>query len=127
MFVRIALSLLLALSPVAALAEGWSLADSGAEFRRIDNRAKFVELVGEGELTRFGVAVKVEPDGQIRGRALGRSVTGAWDWRGGYFCRDLFWGSRGLGTNCQSVAVSGQIVRFTSDEGRGPFADLKLE
>jgi hypothetical protein len=127
MFVRITLSLVLGLSPIPAAAEGWSLADGGAEFRRIDDRAKFVELVGDGELTRFGVAVKVEPDGQIRGRALGRSISGAWDWRGGYFCRDLFWGSRELGTNCQSVAVSGQIVRFTSDEGRGPFADLKLE
>ena len=124
---RAALFVLFAVLPGLAAAEGWSLAASGAEFRRIDDRESFVRIVEQGTLSRFGITLRVVPDGRIEGRAFGRDVTGQWDWRQGYFCRDLDWGSTELGQNCQEVRVSGRLVRFTSDQGKGRFADLRLE
>lgn len=115
------------LLPAAAHAEGWALAKAGTEFERVEERDRFVEIISQGSLNRFGMTLVVAPDGRIGGRAFGRDVTGQWQWRDGFFCRDLYWGSRNLGPNCQEVKVSGEMVRFTSDEGTGDFADLRLE
>ena len=119
--------LALALWPAAALSEGWALAEKGAEFERVEDRDRFVQIISQGSLNRFGMTLVVQPDGRIDGRAFGRDVSGKWQWRDGYFCRDLSWGSRDLGPNCQEVKVSGEMVRFTSDQGSGDFADLRLK
>ena len=113
----LALVCLLLIAP-PALAEG---------FQTVRDRGTFVSLVQGKSLKRSGIALTVTPDGQILGRALGRPVTGAWRWQGGYFCRDLFWGKRDLGPNCQQVQVQGRTLRFTSDRGAGMYADLTLD
>lgn len=95
-------------------------------FTQISNRDAFVSLIEGRELTRFGIELTVTPDGKIDGRAFGRNVSGAWRWNSGYFCRDLYWGSRNLGPNCQAVKVQGRTVRFISDQGSGEYADLTL-
>lgn len=100
-----------------ALAEG---------FDQIRERDTFVSVIKDRELTRFGIAIDVLENGRIEGRAFGRSVTGAWRWSDGYFCRDLFWGSRDLGANCQAVKLQGNTIRFISDQGSGEYADLYL-
>ncbi len=117
----------LMVSPMAALAEGWALAKDGTEFQRVENRDQFVQIISKGKLNRFGMTLVVQPDGRIGGRAFGRDVKGQWQWRDGYFCRDLYWGTRNLGPNCQEVKVAGEMVRFTSDQGTGDFADLRLD
>lgn len=100
-----------------ALAEG---------FERVTDEARFLALVENRDLTRLGVSVKVERDGDIIGRAFGRQVTGEWQWADGFFCRDLYYGSDNLGANCQMVEVSGRTLRFTSDRGAGIHADLRV-
>ena len=97
-----------------------------AEFSQVSERERFVSLVEGRDLTRFGIRVEVTPNGQIKGRAFGRSVTGAWRWAEGYFCRDLYWGSMELGANCQAVRKKGDTLRFISDRGTGRYADLYL-
>lgn len=92
----------------------------------VSDRDNFVELVNGKELRRFGITLNVTPDGQIIGRAFGTPVSGAWEWENGYFCRDLFWGQQDLGFNCQLVQIDGARMRFTSDQGTGPYADLTL-
>ncbi len=100
---------------------------AGAEgFDPVQERDTFVSLVEGRKLTRFGIKLTVTRDGEIRGRAFGRAVTGAWNWRGGYFCRDLYWGSRALAPNCQAVKRQGRTLRFISDRGTGRYADLTL-
>ncbi|MEM9342854.1 MAG: dihydrodipicolinate reductase [Pseudomonadota bacterium] len=117
----------IALLPFSANAtEGWSLAPDGTQFQRIAGKGTFVRIIQQGDLSRLGIRLKVRPDGQITGRAWGRNVTGQWSWRDGYFCRNLFWGKREVGPNCQEVKVGGNMVRFTSDRGNGDFADLRL-
>ncbi len=95
-------------------------------FSQVTDRQKFVSLVDGRELTRFGIKLDVMPDGRIVGRAFGRPVTGAWNWRSGYFCRDLYWGDYDIGANCQAVKVQGATLRFISDRGTGRYADLQL-
>ena len=102
-----------------ALAEG---------FERIEDENRFTRLMQNYDLRRFGIRLKVADNGQIVGRAFGQKVSGDWDWRDGFFCRDLYWGGKELDTdNCQLVEISGSTVRFTSDKGTGDSADLKLE
>ena len=112
--------------PMAALAEGWALAKDGTEFQRVENRDQFVQIISKGKLNRFGMTLVVQPDGRIGGRAFGRDVKGQWQWRDGYFCRELYWGKDALGYNCQEVRVKGGKIRFTSDRGAGDFADFRL-
>lgn len=95
-------------------------------FSQISDKNDFVSVVDGRKLTRIGIHLDVTPDGKIIGRAFGRDVTGAWTWKSGFFCRDLYWGSRDLGANCQAVRISGDTIRFISDQGSGDFADLKL-
>lgn len=114
----------LKIAMVMILASGPALADG---FDQVVNETEFVSLIEDKKLTRFGIKLTVMPNGQIAGRAFGRDVTGAWQWKSGYFCRDLFWGERDLGPNCQAVKVQGETIRFISDQGQGQFADLKLD
>lgn len=95
-------------------------------FSQITDRDQFMSLVEGRDLTRMGIEVVVTPDGDIRGRAFGRDVSGAWQWDGAYFCRDLYWGERNLGSNCQAVERDGNTLRFTSDQGEGRHADLYI-
>ncbi|MBE0453761.1 dihydrodipicolinate reductase [Roseovarius autotrophicus] len=97
-----------------------------ADFAPVTERDGFVSLISGRDLTRFGIRLKVTPDGHIRGRAFGRDVRGAWRWDGDYFCRSLYWGEMDLGPNCQAVRLNGDTIRFISDQGTGQFADLYL-
>lgn len=117
----------LALAPATpAPAEPWALVDDPSSFREVKDESEFIQIVTKGTLSRFGIKLNVRPDGSILGRAFGMPVRGAWRWREGYFCRDLYWGQREVGANCQQVKVSGNTLRFTSDQGQGRYADLVL-
>lgn len=111
----------------AILASSLALPAFAEGFSKVQDRNAFVALMQAGQLTRVGIKLNVTPDGQIKGRALGYDVTGSWEWKGGYFCRDLFWGGDELGANCQEVRVQGNTVRFTSDKGTGDYADLRIK
>lgn len=126
MIYRFAISAFLSLAAAAAHAEAWSLVPSGTDFRKIGDRNTFVGIVADRELKRFGIKLEVNSDGTIGGNAFGQQVTGAWQWQDGFFCRELYWGSRAIGANCQEVRAAGDTLRFTSDRGTGDFADLRL-
>ena len=113
---NILMSLVLLAAPVGAQ----------AEFSPVTERSQFLSLIEDRDLTRFGITVEVTTDGQIKGRAFGRNVSGAWKWNGDYFCRNLYWGSMDLGANCQAVRRKGETLRFISDQGTGRQADLYL-
>ena len=100
---------------------------AAAEFTNVTSRAQFEQLITGRELRRFGIRLTVTPTGVIVGRAFGGEVTGEWNWRDGYFCRDLFYQGDELGFNCQLVQRHGDTLRFTSDRGTGRFADLTLQ
>lgn len=107
----------------------FSFISSGArsEYLVIKDKNTFIAAIKDKTLKRPLIRLEVTEDGKITGRAAMLSVTGQWTWEKSYFCRDLFWGSRNLGYNCQQVSRSGKKIRFTSDEGEGDFADFTVK
>ena len=97
-----------------------------AEFLVIYQREQFIEAISGRELKRPLIKLSVSETGGIDGSALTTPLRGSWKWQDGYFCRDLFWGKRDLGYNCQQVSVKDKKIRFTSDQGQGNFADFTL-
>lgn len=96
-------------------------------FERVSQRGDFMTLVQGRTLHSLGVSLRVLPEGRIEGRAFGADVQGRWQWRDGFFCRELFAAGRAYPMNCQAVAVEGTTLRFTADRGRGDRADLRLK
>ena len=115
---------LLASAMLAILAVGNASANG---FSQVTEESRFVSLVSGKQLTRFGIKLGVTPDGQIKGKAFGKTVSGAWRWNSGLFCRDLYFGDRDLGPNCQVVKIDGSTIRFISDKGAGDHADFGLK
>lgn len=105
----------LALMPLPALA-----------FEPVTDGAQFRQLVYGNQLTRLGISLEVNADGRITGRGMGRDVSGQWQWRDGYFCRSLYWGTRDLGTDCQAVLREGDELRFVTERGAGIHADFRI-
>ena len=98
-----------------------------SEYLVTKDKNTFIATIKEKTLKRPLIRLEVTEDGKITGRAAMLSVTGQWTWENSYFCRDLFWGSRNLGYNCQQVSRSGKKIRFTSDKGEGDFADFTVK
>lgn len=98
-----------------------------ADFATVDSADRFRDLITGKVLTRPLIQLRVSPSGQIEGSGAKIAVEGNWRWQDGYFCRDLKWGKRDLGYNCQEVRVNGNRIRFTSDRGTGDYADFSLK
>lgn len=103
-----------------------ALPGAASAFEPVVTKDAFLTVIAGKALTRMGITLDVTPAGEIRGRAFGKPVSGAWRWQGGYFCRSLYFGQRDLGDNCQLVQLRGDTVRFTLDRGEGDYADLRL-
>lgn len=112
--------LILGLMATAVRAEG---------FVPVTDRERFVDLVATRALQHpvFGIRLAVTPDGAIRGEALGWEVTGTWDWKDGYSCREMDWSGTPIPFNCQLVEVADQRLRFTVDKGEGDAATFRLD
>jgi hypothetical protein len=99
------------------------------DFEPIRDRGSFLSLI-EGRtlhLKLFRISLSVLPDGRIDGNALGWPVAGSWEWKDGYFCREMDWSGSPIPFNCQLVEAQGDSeVRFTVDEGRGQSATFRL-
>ena len=100
-----------------------------ADFKPISDREAFMQAIDGRELRMgvFQITLKITPDGQINGSALGWDVTGTWAWDDGYFCREMDWSGKVIPYNCQLVEVLGaEKVRFTVDKGAGDEATFNL-
>lgn len=114
-------TVLLALSLICAAA-----GPAAADFARVTEAEDFRRIIEGKTLTRPLIRLAVLPEGEIRGTGAAKTVSGSWQWQDGFFCRDLSWGDKALGYNCQEVRVNGQKLRFTSDKGTGDSADFNL-
>lgn len=101
-------------------------APARAEFQKIEDERTFRAIVAGKTLKRPLIRLQVRPEGTIKGRGAAWDVTGQWNWRGGYFCREMNWRDRDIAYNCQEVRVQGDRIRFTSDRGQGDYADFRL-
>ncbi|THH35124.1 dihydrodipicolinate reductase [Aliishimia ponticola] len=104
-----------------------ALADS---FVPVSDKGTFLSLVDGKELRNriYGVRLNVLGNGRLQGAALGWDISGSWSWQEGYFCREMDWGGEPIPYNCQLVEVkSGNILRFTVDQGAGDSASFRLQ
>jgi hypothetical protein len=98
-------------------------------YEPVRDRSMFLSLI-EGrslQLRLFRISLSVLPDGRIDGSALGWPVTGKWEWKDGYFCREMDWSGSPIPFNCQLVEARGDSeLRFTVDQGQGESATFRL-
>ena len=92
----------------------------------ITEEDRFINLIDGKKLKRFLIELSVQTDGTITGMGAGTDVTGNWNWQDNYFCRNLSWGNRDLGSDCQKVELKDQKLFFTSDQGRGTTAGFSI-
>ena len=92
----------------------------------IKEKDRFINLINGKKLKRFLIELSVQTDGTITGMGAGTGVTGNWNWQDNYFCRNLSWGNRDLGSDCQKVELKGKKLFFTSDQGRGTTAGFSI-
>ena len=104
------------------------VATSAAAQETLTEKPEFLKAVAGHtlEIRLLRVQLKVLDSGTITGKAFGRSVTGNWEWKGGFFCRSMTWGDRELADNCQQVSKDGTSLIFTSDKGSGRSAKFAL-
>ncbi len=120
---KAARNIITALTIVTALA---APAAAQAGFTPVTTKTEFLKIISGKNLKYSGASIHLSSAGQIKGKAYGKQVTGTWQWKGGYFCRSIMWGSRDLGPNCEVVKVDGNILRFITDHGKGKRADMSL-
>ena len=102
---------------------------AASEFVVVSDKAEFLSLVQDRQLrlALLSLTLLVQPDGTIKGQALGSEVTGTWAWQDGYFCRQMAWNGKAVPYNCQLVEVrDASSMRFTVDQGKGDSAVFQL-
>ena len=120
MMQRLIAAIVMLTAPVAAAAN---------DFQPVRDKGAFLSLVQDRELRigLYNLSLNVLPDGQIKGSALGWSITGSWNWQDGYFCREMDWSGMAIDYNCQLVEAQGaERMRFTVDQGAGDSAVFRL-
>lgn len=117
------------IAAAASLAMLFGLPASADGFSPVREKSRFLSLIEGRELRLrlFNIRLSLSPDGGIKGSALGWGVTGTWNWKDGYFCRELDWSGTEIPFNCQLVEARGdRELRFTVDRGKGDSAAFRL-
>ncbi len=113
------------LTPVAVL---FGLAVTQVSADEIDNKEKFSELVVGKKLVQENTWVRILKDGVVEGQGpKAGDISGSWEWKGKYYCRDLVIDDVPLPHDCQAVSIEGDTVTFTHKDGSGISVSWKIE
>lgn len=99
------------------------------DFAKVSDKSEFLKLVDGRDLRigMFNLTLRLNKNGTINGSALGWDITGSWDWKDGYFCREMDWSGKAIDYNCQLVEARGnEKLRFTVDKGTGDSASFDI-
>ena len=99
------------------------------DYAKVTDKSEFLKLV-DGRDLRIGLynlTLQLGNDGTIQGSALGWDITGSWNWKDGYFCREMDWSGQAIDYDCQLVeALGADKVRFTVNKGSGNSASFDI-
>ncbi len=93
---------------------------------RVMTAGAFRERVAGKLLTGAGIEFVIYPDGGIAGTAEGKRFSGAWVWRHGFFCRKAELEGEDLGSDCETIEVAEDLMRYTREKGAGASAIVKI-
>ena len=80
----------------------------------------FEENVVDRPFAGRGWTTVIQSDETLTGiREDGSQLSGSWDFKDGYFCRELIIDGKSMGWDCQIVSVSGNEVTFARQRGKG--------
>ncbi len=86
----------------------------------IKGKQEFIELVSDKKLVLDNSWVRILRNGTVEGKGPDQGdITGTWEWKGRYYCRDIVIDGETLPPDCQTVTIEGNIVTFTHKEGSG--------
>ena len=104
----------------ASIVAGVVAGPAFAEFKKIKTEAQFQKQVVGAKISNNGTWLVLSNDGKLTGKtAKGDKMNGVWKWNQGFFCRNLLIGKKELGSDCQVVAIDGNEVQFTREQGKG--------
>ncbi|SMX42096.1 hypothetical protein [Actibacterium lipolyticum] len=86
-------------------------------FRRIETAQQFQDAVVGKTLRAGDTYVEVRRNRKLTGKINGEPFTGAWEWRGAYFCRTIKLTPKN--TDCQLWEVNGNQHSITRNKGTG--------
>lgn len=91
-----------------------------ADFKRLTTEAEYRSAVAGKTVVTESSTVKIRKNGRLTGKTKGGDkITGAWAWRGQFWCRTVKVAGVDRGTDCQLVEVDGNKIRGTRNQGKG--------
>ncbi|WP_170563978.1 hypothetical protein [Ruegeria atlantica] len=86
----------------------------------IKDKKQFTDLIVDKKLVQGETWVKILKDGKVEGKGpKGGDISGAWEWSGKHYCRELVIEGVALPNDCQVVTINDGTVTFTHKEGAG--------
>ena len=104
-----------------------SIPATAGDFKRIKKKSEYLKMVADKKLVADWGWVIASSDGSLMGQINGQSAQGKWDWKGGYWCRTITFGSTSMPRDCQSIHVSGDNVVAIRDKGKGKQTPMKIK
>lgn len=106
----------------------FGLAVTQASAEEIESKNKFLELVADKKLTQGETWVKILKDGVVEGKGPeAGKISGTWEWKGKYYCRDIVIDDVPLPHDCQAVSITGDSVTFAHKDGSGISVSWTIE
>jgi len=99
---------------------------SAEDFKRIKSKSDYLNTVADRTLVADWGWVKALRDGRLTGEVNGEAARGEWEWRRGFWCRTISYGSTTLSRNCQAIFVSGDTLVAIRDKGKGKQTAMKF-
>lgn len=94
----------------------------------IQNKEKFMNLIVGKKLVQGDTWVTIHKDGTVEGKGpKGGSISGSWEWKDRYYCRDIVIVGEVMPHDCQVVSVEGNSVTFTHKDGAGVSVRWNIE
>lgn len=100
---------------------------TASEFKRIETKAEYLNVVAGKRMVAEWGWVTAAADGNLTGKVNGQAAQGKWDWKNGFWCRTISFGSTNMPRNCQAIFVSGDNLVSIRDKGQGKQTRMKIK